>query len=121
MLREKNPEPLSFYPAQLTQLSTMGPLHNHTPIADRKRLPSLEGGLPERELPFYRFYLDGLIAHVHCHASDDGYTVSLGDLIVGAENRLIVTTQTFEDSLQQSRLRTIVEDALSSLLARTRP
>ena len=59
--------PLDFYPVQLAQLSTRGVAHNQTPIPDRKYLPNpyVPGGSPI-ELPTYRFYMDGLIAHMYC-------------------------------------------------------
>ncbi len=73
MILHESVEPLSFYPAVLTQLSTFGVIHNHTPLAKTKVVPALAGE-PERRIPIFRFYFDGLIAHVHNQASDEGYT-----------------------------------------------
>jgi hypothetical protein len=58
-LRERRKEPLDFYPAMLTQLSTRGPAHNMTAIADEKLVPDLETGDSFR-VPIFRFYFDGL-------------------------------------------------------------
>jgi hypothetical protein len=101
---------LSFYPANLTQLSTRGENHNLSPLSQEKIIPSI-GNEPEKSIPIFRFYLDGLIAHVHRHASDDGYTKSLGSLVVGAEDMLVVTTVTFEESFQFRNLTHLMEDA----------
>lgn len=112
MLCSRNPEPISFYPSQLTQLSTVGVVHNYAPIADLKTIPSLEEGTAPRDLPIFRFYLDGLIAHMHRHASDDGFTASLGHMIVGADKELTFATQTYERSLQARTVNTVVTRAL---------
>jgi len=112
MICSRTTEPISFYPAQLTQLSTMGVIHNHAPIPETKKIPSLQPGIPDRELPIIRFYFDGLIAHIHCHSSDAGFTSGLGNLIVGAEDSLIVSMQTYMDSYQGARLRAMVPNLL---------
>jgi hypothetical protein len=105
-----NVEPISFYPAQLTQLSTLGVIHNHTPIAQMKTIPSLDS-TPPRDIPIFRFYFDGLIAHIHRQSSDDGYTSDLGNLIVGAEETLVINTQTYEESFQQLNMESVISEA----------
>jgi len=112
MLCSSDPEPISFYPSQLTQLSTVGDMHNYAPIADVKTIPSLEEGGVPRDLPFFRFYFDGLIAHTHRHASDDGFTASLGHMIVGGDKKLTFGTQTYERSMQASTVNSVVTRAL---------
>ena len=101
-----NVEPISFYPAQLTQLSTIGVIHNHAPIAQIKKIPSLDS-TPPRDMPIFRFYFDGLIVHIHRHSSDDGYTADIGNFIVGAEETLLINTQTYEKSYQQLNLELV--------------
>ena len=105
-----NPGPISFYPAQLSQLSTIGPTHNQTPIAQTKTIPSLDN-TPERAIRIFRFYFEGLIVHVHRHAQDDGYTASLGELVVGHSNQLAVTTIPYEVSFQRENLEQIMSEA----------
>lgn len=93
--------PMSFYPIQLTQLSTKGVIHNQTPIPDVKYLPHpyVTNGAPIA-LPTFRFYLDGLIAHIH-RATPLGYSAeSLGNLLLGASASVVLSTVTFEDSAQ---------------------
>jgi hypothetical protein len=106
MILNQNVHPLSFYPATLIQLSTQGEFHNHAPIAQDKLIPSFDDQ-PGRKIPVFRFYLDGLVAHIHNHASDDGYTDALGDLIVGANTTLVVTTVTYEQSFQKKNLEVL--------------
>jgi hypothetical protein len=102
--------PLSFYPVQLTQLSTKGVMHNRTPIQDVKYVPNLlVPSAPPYQLPTFRFYFDGLIAHIH-RALPLAYSVAaLGNLVLGCANDLALSTVTFEDSLQGRDM----QDALS--------
>lgn len=99
--------PPSLYPATLIQLSTLGPHHNQTPIDAKKLVP--EGlDLPAVEVPFFRFYMDGLVIHFNSPpaTAKDGSA-----LIVGASSRLAVLTVPFEDSHQKDSLEAIMVDA----------
>lgn len=103
--------PLSFYPCQLTQLSTKGIIHNHAPLRETKYAPDLEGnGMRSIELRIFRFYFDGLIMHMHI-GLPEGYSVErLGKLIVGADESLVLSTVSFEESLQYMNMRALVEE-----------
>lgn len=61
MIVAGNAEPIEYFGLQLIQLSTMGVEHILTPIADIKSIGSDLGD--PYEVPFFRFYFDGLIAH----------------------------------------------------------
>jgi len=111
LLLTRQPGPISFYPTTMTQLSTIGTIQNHAPISQIKEIPSLEPGEPTIEMPIFRFYFDGLIAHIHNHPSDDGYTAALGNLIVGASEQLVLTTQTYEGSWQRNNLITVMSES----------
>jgi len=111
LILERDPGPIAFYPAHLIQLSTRGPTHNHTPIADVKTIPSLVEGAPDTEVSIFRFYLDGLIVYFHRHANDDGQTASLGDLVVGASGRILVNTIPYEISFQHENLSFVISEA----------
>ena len=107
MILTSDPSPLSFYPCQLAQLSTKGLVHNRPPHRDLKMLPTEPLGLPVRpliELPTFRFYFDGLIAHMHPVMPLDCPASSLGPLIVGAESSLVLPIIRFENSTQRSDL-----------------
>jgi|GEM_PF-3330646 len=76
-------------------------MHNQSPTPVMKFAPNpfVPGGTPIA-IPTYRFYLDGLIAHVH-RATPLGYSVEvLGNLILGAEDSIVLSTVTFETSIQ---------------------
>jgi hypothetical protein len=104
--------PLDFYPIQLTQLSTKGFMHNQTPIPDVKYAPNLEDlEAPPYELPTFRFYMDGLIAHVHRSLPAAYGAKVLGNLVIGgAEKSLVLSTVTFAESLQASEMATILRE-----------
>jgi len=111
LLLERDPGPIAFYPAHLIQLSTRGLTHNHAPIASVKIIPSFVEGVPDMRMSIFRFYFDGLIVHFHCHANDDGYTTSLGELVVGASRRICVTTVPYDISFQHKNLSLVMGEA----------
>ena len=103
--------PISFYPCQLTQMSTKGPIRNHTPFRDAKFAPDLSGdGSLSIPMPTYRFYFDGLVANMHI-GLPDGFTVeNLGSLLVGVDRTVVLSTVTFEDSLQLLKMRALIDE-----------
>jgi len=80
------------FPITLVQFSTQGTWHNHTPLIGRKKVG-------DRDVPFFRFYFDGLVAHIH--PDEDDY----GDMTVGKSDRLGVLTMPYENSFQDENLR----------------
>jgi hypothetical protein len=52
MVIENNSKPVDFYPMALVQLSTRGPPHNLSPIAEQKPIPNLPG-LGHQNRPFF--------------------------------------------------------------------
>lgn len=108
MILSRETEPLSFYPAYLTQLSTIGHVHNHAPIATIMKLSGSGEDANTKSLPVFRFYFDGLIVHMHRNVSDDGYTSTLGNLTVGASETLLLLTIPYEESIQRYNLTAAV-------------
>lgn len=51
-------------------------------------------------MPIYRFYLDGLIAHIHRARLPIDRLTGLGNLVLGQAPSVLVPTVTFENSLQ---------------------
>src|SRR5262249_32980427 len=90
MLLTGNAEPIEFYPVTLIQLSTRGFEHNFSASAEVKTNPAIED-VPARTIPHFRFYFDGLVAHVHRETVGQ-----LDDTIIGARETLLVTTVPFE-------------------------
>lgn len=109
MLLDGNPLPLSFYPATLSQLSTLGIAHNQTPLAEIKIIPAL-GSQPEQSMPIFRFYFEGLIVHIIRQSSD--HTIEgLGPLVVGAGKELVISTIPFDTSYQKENINHIISEA----------
>ncbi|WP_171958272.1 hypothetical protein [Stenotrophomonas maltophilia] len=100
--------PMSFYPIQLTQLSTLGPVHNHAPRRDVKYLPCADG--VERPIDMYRFYFDGLIAHIMLPTLNSIEIGDLGALVLGGESSVVLSTVTFEKSAQRRDMAAILRE-----------
>jgi hypothetical protein len=94
MVLAGDPEPMDFYPITLIQLSTLAFLHNFSASAEVKTNPGF-GETPDLTIPHFRFYFDGLIAHIHCEA-----TGQVNESIIGGHANLTVTTLPFEGSRQ---------------------
>jgi hypothetical protein len=108
MLLENDPEPSTYFSIQLTQISTLGRVQNLTPIAQTKTIPAFDN-VPARSVPFFRFYFDGLIAHIHPIPDDD--SGKLGPLVLGQEDVFTVSTVTYEISFQRKNLASIMAEA----------
>jgi hypothetical protein len=89
MVRDGNPRPLDFYPTSLLQIVSLGDRHNMGPIAT--------------EFGTYRFYFDGLIAHMQRRGEQIDFG-KVGSSMVGFSTTLSVQTQTWEDSSQRTRM-----------------
>lgn len=107
MLVERHHEPLSFYPVSLHQIVTRGAVHNHTPVVERKPMDITRTSGPT--VPIVRFYLDGLIAHIHLPGSERHIT-PLMDRMLGGSEPLVVTTTDFDTSRQRETVAGILAD-----------
>lgn len=110
MVLEGNWEPLGFYPASLSQLSTIGLRHNHAPLATIKQIPAI-GEVPAWNEPIFRFFLDGLIIHFSRLSIEDNVAKNLGSQRVGNSNSLTISTVRFEESAQLENLRIVMAEA----------
>jgi hypothetical protein len=111
MVLRGDSDPISFFPIQLTQLSTIGFAHNLSPIVQTKEIPSFQDYTGET-VPFFRFYFDGLIAHIDQRSLSEGYVTKLGPLVVGNEDGFVVSTVPFEGSFQARNMTAIMLDTL---------
>lgn len=109
MLIRSNPDPLSFYPTELCQFSTMEVIHNRAPIAMLKTIKD-QTGEEKFDVPMFRFYFDGLMAHVHRTESSHDRTAWFGSSIVGAGDQLVVANVPFENSFQHEGMKRVVAD-----------
>lgn len=113
-----DPGPIDFYPIELVQMSTLGFIHNQSPLTDVKFIPVIEDGEVKydietaKRVDIFRFYFDGLIMHFRRHASDDGTTAELGSLVVGGAPDLVVTTVTYEQSFQSENIADVIAHAM---------
>ena len=111
MVRDRDPGPLCFYPTTLLQIASRGPTHNFAPIAQNDT-SDIGGGAMWRQFTF-RFYFDGLIAHMHRPVSDPKHSRNFGAFIVGDGHKLVVQTQPLDSSWQLANLeKAIVESNL---------
>jgi hypothetical protein len=98
-------EPHHFYPIRLIQLSTRNFSHNRAAgrLIKREFVPDpVTGSLSERsqrEIHHYRFYFDGLIAHMHIN-DDAEHVAQKESMFVGPRNELLVTTLPSEESIE---------------------
>lgn len=105
MVLTGNAEPIEFYPVTLIQLSAHGFEHNFSATAEVKTNPAIEE-VPAQTIPHFRFYFDGLVAHIHREAAGQ-----LDDTIIGARQKLLVTTVAFEGSRQGGYLMEAMREA----------
>lgn len=110
MLVDWNPEPYDYYPASLTQFSTMGVIHNMVPIAQDKVVPAFLG-VKEYVQPIFRFYFDGLVAHMH-RTDEANMGRDRSNVIAGAGPNLVVTTIEFEGSFAQENLFNVMNETI---------
>lgn len=114
MVRDRNPQPLDFFPISLLQIVTKGVGHNLGPFS--KAFFSDVGELyrdPDDNLPpptkmfgfsTYRFYFDGLIVHVHRDLGKQINLTEVASFLVGHSSALMVMTQTGEHSFQLTNI-----------------
>lgn len=106
MVRNGDPNPLDFYPTTLLQIASRGPVHNLGPIARDSTFDTGDG--VERRHHVFRFYFDGLIAHMHRSMIS---LTGIEPFIVGCGHDLVVQMQLFDDSFQLANLgRLVAED-----------
>lgn len=93
----------NFFPITLTQLTTIGETHNHTPVRQSKPIDlSSERDTSDNCFEIIRIYVDGLIAHVHLDV--DLAFASHNPLFVGSEDEILITGVTYEASAQYENL-----------------
>lgn len=108
-LLDNAPPPLELFPTSVTQLTTLGEVHNQTPYIDVKRQPAMLG-LAAKDMRILRLYIDGLIFHSHFD-SKDVEPLNGNSLIIGASDKLIVSGVTYERSFQYENLLTVAYEA----------
>lgn len=95
----------TFYPVTLTQLSTRGPRQNLSPLS--QEIPSHDD--ENRSYPIFRFYFDGLIAHIH--RSSALIADPANPMALGATDAIVIPTVTYKASSQHVNLQAGIRDA----------
>jgi hypothetical protein len=109
LLGHEEPDP-DFYPVQLTQISTKGVMHNQTPCPDIKYIPDIENENAEpHPMRTIRFYFDGLIAHLATEFPPLHNASDLGKILVGLAPTVVLSTVTFEDSMQGKEMLAVLQ------------
>lgn len=94
----------SFYhPIILHQMNTRGITHNYTPVMWDIVIPTSEQG-SEINLKTYRFYMQGLIAHIY-PTTDETTAKRLGGLPLGAQPETFIFTRPFNTSAQLTKMQ----------------
>jgi hypothetical protein len=113
MVLNENPYPLEFYPISLTQFITRGPDHNHTPLATVKKIPNIDEAGGTLDMPFFRFYLDGLILHISRLPLEKNREMDLGPQWVGSDNdNIVLSTVHWEESTQHQNCLIVTAEAI---------
>lgn len=110
LVLDGDPGEPDFFPISLAQLSTRGPQHNLTPIAQDKLIPAYKGE-PAKSVSIFRFYFDGLIAHMVREAPVGFTEENLGLQAVGYSDDLILPTVRYEASFQNENLTELMSEA----------
>lgn len=103
MIVSRDPEPFFLFPVTLIQLTTKGPWHiagprlMHLPLEDKAEEPT----------PFFRFYFDGLVAHIYDDVTDR-VAQGLGPLALRNDPQILVLARPFEDSAQHEWLQEVI-------------
>jgi hypothetical protein len=108
MLLTNDPGAPSYFSIQLTQISTLGPAQNLTPIARTKTIPAV-GEVQEHSRPYFRFYFEGLVTHIHLDSEYESH--KLGPLVLGQEESITITMVTYEMSFQRHNLMNLMAEA----------
>jgi len=90
-----------YHPILLDQMSTLGFVHNHSPTLQEIELAFDEGPM---RVPFYRFYMQGLVAHVYPADSLEVFK-KMSAMFVGGHEKLWVYTRKFENTRQFAEAR----------------
>ena len=110
IVRDGNTDvPWGTYPVTLTQVTTRGAPHNHSPMYQVKAPFEVEG-VRSKPLPMFRFYMDGLIAHIHLPV-DDEILDGLWPMVVGRDEPTAIGTVDWDGSWQRDNLALTIADA----------
>lgn len=104
-VREGVLPPNSFFPVTMTQISTVGYMHNLSPIAQNKEANRILGiRIPAEDI--FRFYFDGLVIHFYRRPRPETLD-GIKHMAVGSVRPINISTVTFERSWQLLNLQAV--------------
>lgn len=106
----------SSFPVSMTQLSTVGTIHNQVPMIDRKIIFDPESNRQETQ-DIVRIYLDGLIFHVHFSGVPYSQTLNNSHFL-GSEKSVAISSVTYEASYQYENLLHLMRECHPGLVER---
>jgi len=106
MLKNRDSGDPHFHPIALDQISTLGFAHNHSPTLQEIEFPFDEGPM---RIPFYRFYMQGLVAHVYPADSLEIFK-RMSAVFVGGHEKLWVYTRRFDSTRQFAEAKEAIQD-----------
>lgn len=109
MITNNDIKPVEYFAVELVQLYNIGMIHNHTPMFQNKSIPTSDFE-SHFDVPIFRYYMDGLIAHINLNTNHERMR-SLGNMILGNEEKITVIAVPFENSSQWKNLQEILAEA----------
>ncbi len=102
------------FPVSLTQISTLGMIHNQSPLVDVKKILDIEG-TDDHFVKIMRIYLDGLVLHVHL-SDIPQERVAGNPLFLGSSDQTLITSVTYEASFQYENMLHLMRECHPSLI-----
>lgn len=104
------------FPVSLTQISTLGMIHNQTPGVHDKKVFDPESD-DDQFLKIMRIYIDGLVLHVHLsHIPQE--QVADNPIYLGSSDHALITSVTYEASFQYENMLHLMRECHPSLIER---
>lgn len=109
-IKSKTPCLPQAYPICIHQIIDRGPTHNYSPTIQEGHMPTSEG---LRAVSYYRFYMQGVIAHIYPKGYEDLF-LNARATFLGGGDELLVFARNFEKSKQSSVLRYAITETFKA-------
>lgn len=105
------------FPVSLTQISTVGTIHNLSPTIDEKQIFAFDAS-GDQFIKIMRIYLDGLVLHVHLSEIPHEH-IAGNPIFLGSSDHALITSVTYEASYQYENLLHTLRECHPSLIERS--
>lgn len=92
------------FPIVLILLTSKGEPQNLTPLRQKMKIPNILGSKQQPDLKIFRFFVDGLIAHVGRKSMDISLREKWKGRVLGVDPGLFVIGRRYEGSSQETNL-----------------